>query len=212
MIIFYLILLGGLGFFIWKKYFSALDGQALKYFAGLMSAEKYDAYVKGLIESKNLRQVALSKFNLDESELKELPPLCLSDYYFDEKDQMIAVKKGKDGKDRSSAYQVSWFFFSADQICVYQYTLNFNTNGQKEFTQEYYWKDINSITTLDETKTVYEQPKSGKGFPVAKVVNIKLLTLTVAGDKCNCFMPKNDDSIDKAIRGIKAKHAEKKKG
>jgi len=100
MTIFYLILLGGLGFFLWKKYFSKVDSSALKYFSGLMSAEKYDAYVKGLIESKNLRQVALSKFDLDESELKELPPLCLSDYYFDEKDEMIAVKKGRDGKDR----------------------------------------------------------------------------------------------------------------
>ena len=208
----YLIVLAGLGFFIWKKYFSKVDSSALKYFSGLMSAEKYDAYVKSLIESKKLRQIALSKFDLDESELKELPPLCLSDYYFDENDKMIAVKKGKDGKDRSSAYQVSWFFFSADQICLYQYTLNFNTNGQKELAQNYYWKDIIGITTLDETKTVYEQPKSGKGFPVAKTVNIKLLTLSVAGDKCNCSMPKNDDNIDRAIRGIKAKHAEKKKG
>ena len=37
MTIFYLILLGGLGFFLWKKYFSTLDSQAFKYFAGKQS-------------------------------------------------------------------------------------------------------------------------------------------------------------------------------
>ncbi|MDR0970306.1 MAG: hypothetical protein LBM67_07205 [Lentimicrobiaceae bacterium] len=210
MTILYLIVFGALAIFAWKKYYSKLDRSALKYFVGLMSDNKYDAYVKSLIESRNLRQVALSKFDLDESELNELPPLCLSDYYFDEKDQ-ISVKRGKDGKDRSAAYQVSWLFFGTEKICLYQFTLNFDSNGQKEFTQEYYWKDITNITTLEETKTVYIPPKNGKGFPTPKLVNIKLLTLIVPGDKCNCFMPKGDTNIDKIIRGIKSKLTEKKK-
>ena len=205
--ILYLIIFGGIGFFIYKKYFAGFNSTALRYFSGLLSDAKYDEYIKSYVDSMNLRRTALSKFDLDESELNELPPVCLSDYYFDEKDSLIAVKKGKDRKDRSSAYQVSWLFFSSEQVCIYQYTLNFNTNGEKKTSQQYYWKDIVNFTTLDETKTVYEQNKGQ--MPKAKTVNIKLFSLVVPGDKLNCAMP-SDDSLDKAILEMKAKLREKK--
>jgi len=205
--ILYLIILGAIGFFIYKKFFAGLDSTAVRYFTGLISDAKYDEYIKSYVDALNLRQTALSKFDLDESELNELPPVCLSDYYFDEKDPLIAVKKGKDRKDRSSAYQVSWLFFSSEQVCIYQYTLNFNTNGEKKVSQQYYWKDIVAFNTLDETKTVFEQKKGQ--MPKAKTVNIKLFSLSVSGDKFNCAMP-SDDSLDKTILGMKAKLREKK--
>ena len=175
----------------------------------MLSDAKYDEYIKSYVDGMNLRKIALSKFDLDESELNELPPVCLSDYYFDEKDPLIAVKKGKDRKDRSSAYQVSWLFFSSEQVCIYQYTLNFNTNGEKKVTQQYYWKDIVNFNTLDETKTIYVPQKGG--FPKVKTVNIKLFSLIVPGDKFNCSMP-NDDSFDRTLLGMKSKLREKKNG
>ena len=203
----FLLILGGIGFFIYKKYFAGLNSTAVRYFAGFLSDTKYDDYIKSYVDGMNLRKIALSKFDLDESELNELPPVCLSDYYFDEKDPLITVKKGKDRKDRSSAYQVSWLFFSSEQVCIYQYTLNFNTNGEKKATQQYYWKDIVNFNTLDETKTIYVPQKGG--LPQVKTVNIKLFSLIVPGDRFNCSMP-NDDSFDKTILGMKSKLREKK--
>jgi len=209
MTILVIIILAGVGVFIYMKYFSGLDKTALRYFAGVLSDAKYDEYIKSYVDGLNLKKTALSKFDLDESELNELPPVCLSDYYFDEKDPLIAVKKGKDRKDRSSAYQVSWLFFSSEQVCIYQYTLNFNTNGEKKVSQQYYWKDIVNFTTLDETKTIYVPQKGG--MPKVKTVNIKLFSLIVPGDKFNCSMP-DDESFDKVLRGMKSKLNEKKKG
>ena len=222
-IILKLLLLLGVLFFIFKKIIAGLNIAGLngatvgrvspksaEYFRGFLSDAKYDAYVKGIVETKNLTQeVALSKFDLDESEFNELPPVCLSDYYFDEKTHLM-VKKGKDEKWRSSAYQVSWLFFSSEQVCVYQYTLNFRGYEENRVTKQYFWKEIVAFNTFEGSKTVIISPKNAKENKTETVI-LKLFSLIVPGDELVCAMP-NDDSFDKTIRGMKATLKAKKEG
>ena len=197
-----LIIFAVLVFFILKMF----KNKTFKYFFGLMSDAEYDAYVKSKIETqKPSKQVALSKFDLDESELNELPPVCLSGYYFDEKNQ-LAVKKGKDRKWRSSAYQVSWLFFSSEQVCVYQYTLNVDKNEEliMRVTKQYFWKEIVAFNTFEGTKKVITVDYNALNA-ITKKVNVKHFSLVVPGNELelHCAMP-DDDSFDKTLRGMKA--------
>ena len=84
-----------------------------------MSDAKYDELVQEKVNALNLRQKALSKIGLDESEVNEIAPVTFSGW--DDSGDYCA-KVGKDGKYRSSKYQVSWLFFSATQVYFYSYT------------------------------------------------------------------------------------------
>jgi len=208
------------------RYYAGLNKTARRYFRGKLSDAEYDKFAKSNVGSQQrLRQVAMSKFDLDESELNELPPVCLTGYCFDEKIQSILAKEGKDRKWRSSVYQVSWLFFSTEKVCVYQYTLNFRRNEEKRVTKEYFWKEIVAFNTVDGVqitgvkmgaKKIIISPamlrKNGNdAVPLPKTLNVKQFSLVVPSNQIDCAMP-NDDSFDKTLRGMKATLKMKKEG
>ena len=201
------IVFAGIGFLLWKRFTKNI---LIKYFVGLMSGADYDAHVKRLIKTIT-QQTALSKFDLDESELNELPPVCLSGYHFDEKEPKFELKKGKDGIERSSVFQVSWLFFSAEQVCVFQHTFNLFTMTEKKVTKQYFWKEIVAFNTFDGQKTLTFPAKNPKKSPKVRTVDVNYLSLIVSNDHFDCAMPK-DDSFDKTLRGMKATLKAKKEG
>lgn len=191
--------------------------KAIRYFMdehGCMSKgvsdSEYDAMVKAIVDSNDWKKKALNKIGLDEDQLKEIDPIHFEGFYFDEKKTF--AKYGKDGIWRSSAYQISWLFFSADQVYLYQYTFNMDEDGKKEHTEEYFYKDITNFSTTSDTveKPVPESSGcNGKVEYVMKNVDYTRFALVVPGDKLYCSLNQSDDN-ETAIQGMKAKLREKK--
>ena len=189
----------------------------IKYFFGSggclskgLKDEEYESMVMSKAKSVNFKQKALNKIGLDESQVNEVAPIHFEDYLFD--DKKAYARRGKDGVWRSSAYQVSWIFFSSTQVYVYQYTFNMDEDGKKENTEEYFYKDITNFSTTSDTvekESVSKVSCTGKAEYVRTNVDTNRFALVVPGEKFYCAMKQNDYT-EKAIQGMKAKLREKK--
>lgn len=196
--------------------------KVIKYFYGVkgcfskgMSDEEYDAMVMAKAKSMDFKQKALGKIGLDESQVNEVAPIHFEGYYFsEEKDKTQTFAKfGKDRLWRSSAYQITWIFFSSTQVYVYQYTFNMDEDGKKEDTQEYFYKDITNFSTTSDTVEKPVPAKTGCTGNVTKYelknVDTTSFMLSAMGDKLKCAMKQTDEN-EKAVQGMKAKLREKK--
>lgn len=170
-----------------------------------ISDAEYDAMVLSVLNSNDFKQKALNKIGLDEDQVKEIEPVHFEGFQFDKNS---LTKQGDDGKYRSSKYQVSWLFFSATQVYLYQNTFNMDEDGKKESTEEYFYKDItNFSTSADTVETPFYDKKKNETF--LKNVDSNRFALTVPGDKFYCSMEQNDYT-ERAIQGMKAMLREKK--
>jgi len=192
--------------------------KVIKYFYGAsgclspgLSDQEYESLVMGKVKSFDFKQKALNKIGLDESQVTEVEPIHFEDYLFDEDNKNYA-RCGKDGLWRSSAYQISWIFFSSTQVYVYQYTFNMDEDGKEERTEEYFYKDITNFSTSSDTVEKEVATKvSCNGTTTYVRTNVKTnrFALVVPGDKLFCALDQNDYT-EKAIQGMKAKLREKK--
>ena len=191
--------------------------QAIKYFnagGGCLSKgvadEEFDSMLAAKIASVDARSKALNKIGLDESQVDEIEPVNFEGFKFDEKKGF--VKKGKDDKWRSSIYQISWIFFSKDQIYIYQHTFNMDEDGRKEATEEYFYKDITNFSTKSDSieKEVLDKVScQGETTFHRRMVDTDVFAIIVPGDKFNCSLTSMDDA-ERSIQGMKAKLREKK--
>lgn len=171
-----------------------------------MSDVQYDELVKSTISKQDFKKKALDKIGLDESELKEIDPVHFEGWAYG--NNISYAKRGKDGNWRSSAYQVSWLFFSSTQVYLYQNTIHFDKDDKKVATEEYFYKDItNFSTSTDTVETPYWDPKQKKSL--LENIDLNRFALTVPGDKFNCSLEQNDYT-ERAIQAMKAKLREKK--
>ena len=189
------------------KYFMAPEGC----FSKNISDGEYDQLVQSKYTSLNLKQRALDKIGVDESQVNEIPPCEFRHWDFLKN---VRVKRGIDGIFRSSAYQVSWLFFSDKQVYVYQYTFNMDEDGKNEKTEEYFWKDITNFSTssASEEKETWEMGKgcTNKVPSVSRrTVDRDVFKLVVPGDSFECSMVNNSEAEEK-IKGMKNKLREKK--
>lgn len=167
--------------------------------------EEYDQMVLKVLNSNDYKQKALNKIGLDEDQVKEIEPVRFEGFMYD--DRSLA-KEGKDGKVRSSKYQVSWLFFSATQVYLYQNTFNMDEDGKKEATEEYFYKDITNFSTSSDTvETPFYDSKADKD--VLKNVYSNRFAITVPGNRFYCSLEQNDYT-ERAIQGMKAMLREKK--
>jgi hypothetical protein len=189
------------------KYFMAPEGC----FSKNITDEEYDQLAQSKYASLNLKQRALDKTGVDESQVNEIPPCEFRHWHFDKNTH---VKRGKDGILRTSAYQVTWLLFSDKQVYVYQYTFNMDKDEKKERTEEYFYKDITNFSTSSESEE-QETWEAGKGclnkVPTVtrKNINHDVFYLIVPGDKFGCDIASVEDSSN-VIQAMKAKLREKK--
>jgi hypothetical protein len=189
------------------KYFMAPEGC----FSKNISDEEYDRLVQNKYAGLNLKQRALDKTGVDESQVNEISPCEFKHWHYDKNTR---VKRGKDGRMRTSAYQVTWLLFSDKQVYVYQYTFNMDEDGKKERTEEYFYKDITNFSTSSESEEK-ETWEAGKGclnkVPIVtrKNVDHDVFKLIVPGDQFLCDMVNDSEAEDK-IKAMKNKLREKK--
>lgn len=193
--------------------------QVILYFRGTgcclkkaMTDAEYEAMVMKKVQELNIRERAVNKLGIDEDQVKEVEPIHFESWLFDS-DRKNWIKMGKDKVWRSSAYQVTWLFFSSEQVYFYQYTLRLADDGKKEQTDEYFYKDITNFSAASESVEKEDVPlKESCGGEITygrRVVDVDVFRITVPGDKISCAMEQSEYT-ESAIQGMKAKLREKK--
>ena len=164
-----------------------------------ISDEEYLDMVRRKRDSMNFKQKALSKIGLDEEEVSEISPAMFEGFVY----KNAYAKQTAAGKWVSSAYQVSWIFFSSTQVYLYSYTFNMDEDKKNERTDEFFYKDVTSFSTLSESDTAHGL--GGKTFEITS----EQFAMVVPGDKL--FMAMGDiQNADAIIKGMKQKLREKK--
>lgn len=167
-------------------------------FDQIMSDEQYISLVHQKRDSLGLKDKALSKIGLDESQVGEVPPASFEGFIHGGE----WSKQQANGDWVSSAYQVSWIFCSNDQIYLYQHTFNLDENKTRERTDEFFYKDVTSFSTSSET----EKPKTADNKEI--VITSHKFAMIVPGDKL--FMATHGNSGEAVIQALKHKLREKK--
>ena len=178
------------------KYFLKTEGCLSKN----MSDEEYMGLVRRKRDSLNLKRRALNKIGLDEDELREIPPIVFEGFTF----KNAWSKRRANGSWVSSAYQVSWLFFSATEVYIYTYTMNMDEDKKAESTEEYFYTDVTSFNSRTET----EEAKDNHGNKIE--IESNKFCIVVPGATLSVALPDSTGDFESAIQGMKQKLREKK--
>lgn len=184
----------GLGFWLYKRAGNAVSGAQID---ALLAAE----------EEKALAQ-ALSKLGLDRDELGSVEPLVVSGYRFTGLPLGTIAKQEKGStKWRSPLGEVAVIIFSDDVLHSYKRIFSFvDPSFKGEETDEYFYKDVVSISTKSE---VEQLPGIGK---FAATVSYESLTLTTSGGtSVKCSIYKSDEKVERALGAARTLVKEKKR-
>lgn len=162
--------------------------------------EEFLQIVRNKRDSLNLRKKAIDKIGLDEDELAEMPPVCFEGFTF--KDAW--AKKNKSGLYVSSCYQISWIFFSSEQVYLYQYIIYLDEDKKKESTEEYFYSDVTSFATRTESESA--KNNLGEKFDV----ETNKFAMIVPGATLTVALEDSAGDFEEAIKRMKYKLREKK--
>jgi len=214
------------GYFLYKK--SSVNG---------MTDVEYNELVLSKIKDSKAR--ALAKIGLDEDEVKEIEPAEFGGYqlfrrkisegelegptYIKAISDCSGKKKGCASKEEkpnwhyvSSHYVKTWLFFSNTQIYLWVFDFHLDKDSKTENTLEFFYKDITSLSTLDEvSKEEILIPPQGcfekEGTIEKEELNLTNFRLIVPGDKFTVPMDNTPENNDR-IQAMKQKLREKKQG
>lgn len=112
-----------------------------------------DAWMEEDLAALNTK--ALSKTGIDTSELVGDPVMVVGPRFWNIANAEVAYKKGKDGVLRFTPMGVSVLNFTENQLIAYECALDSMTgNPLNEGTDEYYFRDIVSVSTKTKSMSV----------------------------------------------------------
>jgi hypothetical protein len=183
----------------------------IKYFWGKggfltkrISDNEYKSIVNRFVDSSDFKQKALDKIGLDESQVSEIEPVHFEDWSFGK--SVSFIKKINNSEYLSSAYQITWMFFSSDQIYIYTNTVHFDKDDKKVLTEEYFYKDVTNFSTTTDTEEMSYYENGQKKITSVDSNRFKVI---VPGAQFVCSLNQNEYT-ERAIQGMKAKLREKK--
>jgi hypothetical protein len=176
-------------------------------FSGIPSDAEIDAQRDLFMEP--LKDQAIKKLGIDEEEAKIAPPLFLKGYCFgasvlgDKANQNVCDRKGSDGAWRSPECVLSAFFFTEHEIHYYSRTVSLISDAFKEYTEEFFYKDVVSIKT-DEIERPWIDPKTGKESPTEKTRWTAFMIRNTGGEttECSCNSTQEADAAVNAMRSL----------
>lgn len=171
-------------------------------FGKKVSDSEYDAMVDEFVKQNETVKRALEKIGVDESELKEIPPVTL--YGYEESE----FSRSSLNSYRSNLYSVTHLFFSSTQVYMYQVILNTMKSERKERTEEYFYRDITNFSTSNDVIEAINLDGCS-GTPTKVSIEMNRFALIVPGDKFICSTRGN---IEQQVRAMKNKLREKKNG
>ena len=180
--------------------------------------DDYCTHVQRVVDSLNLKQRAIEKIGLDESQISEIPPIYLSSFV---RGSDVYVKTNEDySKYVTSKYSVTWIFFSATQLYTYTYVLDTTSDNATELTRDFFYGDITCIRTEHEVEeAIYAVKPKGCGcLAMLKKKEEKYihnnrhwdtLQITVPSDSYS-FCCRTTATLEQSIQAAKAMIREKK--
>lgn len=130
------------------EFYGASQGGCLKK-VGKMKLEEYEKMVIDRCNSLNIKQRALDRIGLDESEISEINPIALHSYVYPaSNDSDILLRIVKDVAV-TSHYEVTWLFFSTSQIYAYSITFSMISDDITERCYEFFYTDITCFQTCN---------------------------------------------------------------
>ncbi len=175
-----------------------------------LTMSSYLSLVQNKCTALNLREKALQKIGLDESEISEIPPVVLYSFRFDD-DCMIKV----DAQFAvSSQYSATYIFFSATQMYIYRYIFDTTSDNTWEFTKDFFYTDVTSFGTTHKVKekidVSFQKGCFGGGENVSKYhYVVDEMEIVVPGTSYS-FSVRNSETVEQSIQAAKAMIREKK--
>lgn len=142
----------------------------------------------------------LDKLGIDEDEVTLIEPIVIHGPYYKNIASGYYSKKGEDNRWRSSNYEVAVLYFSEKQVYSYNYRFSVVENERNESTDEYFYKDIVSISTSSDSITNNNN----------ETFNLEYFKLTTSGGTSISCSIWDMGEVEKAIRGMKQLLREKK--
>lgn len=173
-----------------------------------ISFEDYKKMVFTRAKTLNLRERAIAKIGLDETQISEINPIPLSGFVFDSD----AQKAYQDGEYVSSQFSVTWIFFSYSQLYVYDFIYDMTSDDTWETTTEFFYRDITSVLTETCVEERIDTIVSGcrkKKSTVKNNFQREYFKIIVPGDKFSYSM-KSTPNIERSLMGAKQFIREKK--
>jgi hypothetical protein len=167
--------------------------------------------IQTVIKNRPYDKLGISKEDLVAETLFVLGPVYWNISGFDVKD--ILMKKGKDGFNRYSVWNIQVFCFTENYLCSYKCYYNWIKNTYiNESTNEFFYKDVVSVKT-DTISSAYTLMNG------QRLVHSEAFQLKLAGDEITVIT--NDASLntssvmvskaEKAVQSIRAMLRDKKK-
>lgn len=126
---------------------------------------------------KNISKGALNKTGTDETELVGEPVLVTGPRLWDVGGVNVLFKKGRDNVLRFTPINVSIINFTQNQLLGYTCVFDFTTGkALNESTDEYFYKDVVSVATKSESRSV-----SIKKLGIVQMNAAESFTLTTSG-------------------------------
>jgi len=169
---------------------------------GLPTDSEIDDICSREVESGLKR--ALEKLGVDEDEVKIIKPIQIEGYEHSRISSMVLNMQGKDMRWRASNYEAVILYFSEKQVYAYSYRFSLISNEKKESTDEYFYKDIVSISTSSDSITLKDS--AGKDH----IINFEEFRLTTSGGTSISCAMRDHGAIEKSIQGMKQLLREKK--
>ena len=141
-------------------------------------------------KTANIMSEAMEKLGLDEEDVTESEPIVVQGYNLLKAGLWYRWWDPWDGMSRSSEYQVSLFFFSKEQVHSFVRTFSLIGNEQFDSTDEYFYRDIVSVST--------SQEQAGGGIA-------DCFTLTTSGGTSirASFKKSDADNINRSISAMR---------
>lgn len=169
---------------------------------GMMKPEDYYQYCVEKRRSLNLKEKALKKLGIEEEEVKEVTPLIVWGFKPDENVRWL-YRLGNIAL--SPTVETTFMFFSESRVYLYNYSFNTISGAKKESSDEFSYRDIVNISTIEETV----EKRGGKKGKEIFTTTFTMLALTVPGDKM-IFGCINDEDTERMVKAVKQKLREKK--
>ena len=186
--------------------------------SGIMNLQEYLELVSQKANALNTKAMAMEKIGIDESQISEIAPICLTNFVFDTDCYYVIgnINKHDDTVYAvSNKYSIAWLFFSDTQMYVYTYIFDTISNNVWEFCREYFYTDITSFRTIHRVVERIEAKLNGcrgcLGMPKAVHTDydVDTLCITVPGEDYSISIRNSTDSMN-SIYAARAFIREKK--
>lgn len=104
---------------------------------------------------KELSKASLIKMDIDSSSCIDIPVTVTGPRLWDKADAKLLYRKGNDNQIRFTPINATIITFTEKQLLAYNCVLDFTTGrALNESTDEYFYKDVVSVSTKTESKTI----------------------------------------------------------